>query len=597
MQMKIKRTISAFLTAVILLISNSVLAAPASQDIPTAPEETTPPQVITSDVPEPPDDFVSTGNGSWYSDGIYHDSAEALGVDVSRAYLSENNNEYYGDLSEYVLENEYFIIDESLQGYLSNNISPEVFNKFMHQMVLGYKAMYDLIGQKPGDGTKVLMRDMTPECYNAGAHMHTHPDYIICWQTNDIISILRNLQKRNADDWWLEGAMHELGHVFENVVPWNWAGEGWASYFAWLAIMKNNAQLYCSLPVNPADDIYEGFFDDVEIIEHNVWDNWENRYVDKAYFDNPIKYYWYKNLLEHLTSSDSDFFINKQHYMVYLLNPIFEHLGWDEGWEILQKVFASYNDDLFIPKDYKGKVYQIKLADFVDRCSYFSGVNIKEFWLTATVTHFENTLIPPSTPYVILEPLYPKVGDEVTFTVYNCPADQNLLVKFWNGEIWTRKYMDFSKGENIDIPYGYEITNADIDYSFHMNIEGLVEPEIEEWSNETWIVVRSRNKIIDFEHNLQYENNIITLNTVKVTMPAFSFQKVYFKVEKYTPNIENATIFGTVQMDNNGSGTISFDTISLLTSNKEYIKISLYKDVMYQELLTQQLISPILFDF
>ena len=65
MQMKIKRTISAFLTAVILLISNSVLAAPASQDIPAAPEETTPPQVITSDVPEPPDDFVSTGNGSW----------------------------------------------------------------------------------------------------------------------------------------------------------------------------------------------------------------------------------------------------------------------------------------------------------------------------------------------------------------------------------------------------------------------------------------------------------------------------------------------------------------------------------------------------
>ena len=130
-----------------------------------------------------------------------------------------------------------------------------------------------------------------------------------------------------------------------------------------------------------------------------------------------------------------------------------------------------------------------------------------------------------------------------------------------------------------------------------MNIEGLVEPEIEEWSNETWIVVRSRNKIIDFEHNLQYENNIITLNTVKVTMPAFSFQKVYFKVEKYTPNIENATILGTVQMDNNGSGTISFDTISLLTSNKEYIKISLYKDAMYQELLTQQLISPILFDF
>ena len=61
MQMKIKRTISAFLTAVILLISNSVLAAPANQDIPAVPEETTPPQVITSDVPEPPDEILSTG--------------------------------------------------------------------------------------------------------------------------------------------------------------------------------------------------------------------------------------------------------------------------------------------------------------------------------------------------------------------------------------------------------------------------------------------------------------------------------------------------------------------------------------------------------
>lgn len=587
MQMKIKRTISAFLTAVILLISNSVLAAPASQDIPAAPEETTPPQVITSDVPEPPDDFVSTGNGSWYSDGIYHDSAEALGVDVSRAYLSENNNEYYGNLSEYVLENEYFIIDESLQGYLSNNISPEVFNKFMHQMVLGYEAMYDLIGQKPGDGTKVLMRDMTPECYNADDHMHTHSDYIICWKTENIIGILRNLQERNANDWWLEGAMHELGHVFENVVPWNWAGEGWASYFAWLAIMKNNAKIHFDLPENPNDELYEGFFDNVEYVEHS----------NRASFNDPLKYMWYINLSEHTNSSDGDFFNKKQHYIVYVVNPIFDHFGWDEGLRILQKVFASYNDDLFIPKNYKGKIYQIKLADFIDRCSYFSGIDIKEFWLTATITHFENALIPPSTPYIILEPLYPKVGDTITFSVYNCPKDCNLLVFLGNGRGWTSKYINFSEGDNLNVSFGYQITEADIGYQFNLVIRGLTAPTIETWSNNTQNV-RYVKKNIDFRHNLHYDNGTYSLNNIEITAPALCFQNINFKLYQCTPDANTEIAEGNVQMDNKGCGTITFDPVFLPTDNAEkYIKIILYRNNLIQEPMVQQLIVPASFVF
>lgn len=593
--MKIKRTISAFLTAVILLISNSVLAAPASQDIPAAPEETTPPQVITSDVPEPPDDFVSTGNGSWYSDGIYNDSAEALGVDVNRAYLCENNNEYYGDLSEYVLENEYFIIDESLQGYLSNNISPEVFNKFMHQMVLGYEAMYDLIGQKPGNGTKVLMRDMTPECYN-GAHMHTHPDYIICWQTNDIISILRNLQERNADDWWLEGAMHELGHVFENVAPWNWAGEGWASYFAWLAIMKNDAKLYCSLPQNPNDEIYEGFFDDVEIIEHNKWDIWENRYVDKAYFDNPIKYYWYKNLVDHLTSSDSDFYDKKQHYMVYLLNPIFEHIGWNEGWKKLQKVFDSYYNMSYVPAKYNGNTLQLKLSDFVDRCSFYVGFDIKDYWIPSTKTHFTNALIPPSKPHVVQDPLYPRVGDEITFSVYNCPNDQNYQVCFDNGPERFYKEFFLSKGDNLNIPYGYQITDTDIGNRFDLLIFGFPTPETVEWATFTEDVRRPKIEL-NFKHNLYYEKNSVILNTIELSAPTLLSKVIYYKVDQLTPNQEITLTSGHIQIDYKGNGIISFPTFSLSSDNLGgYIKISIYKDPACQMTLAQQLIAPTLFN-
>lgn len=586
--MKIKRTISAFLTAVILLISNSVLAAPASQDIPTAPEETTPPQVITSDVPEPPDDFVSTGNGSWYSDGICHDSAEALGVDVNRAYLCENNNEYYGDLSEYVLENEYFIIDESLQGYLSNNISPEVFNKFMHQMVLGYEAMYDLTGQKPGDGAKVLMRDMTPECYTLNDHMHTHiPEHIICWKTEDIIGILKIIQELNAEDWWLDGAMHELGHIFEDVAPWSWAHEAWGSYFAWLAIMKNNAKIHFDLPENPNDELYEGFFDNVEYVE----------YSNRASFNDPLKYMWYINLSEHINSSNGDFFDKKQHYIVYLLDPIFEHFGWNEGWKILQNVFRSYEDCLYTPLLYDGNVSQKRIADFVDRCSHFCGINIKDYWLPATIIHYEIALTFSSTPHIVLGPYDSRVGDEIIFSVYNCPTDQNLLVFLGNGRGWTSKYINFSKGDNLNVSFGYQITEADIGYQFNLVIRGLTAPTIETWSNNTQNV-RYVKKNIDFRHNLHYDNGTYSLNNIEITAPALCFQNINFKLYQCTPDANTEIAEGNVQMDNKGCGAITFDPVFLPTDNAEkYIKIILYRNNLIQEPMVQQLIVPASFVF
>lgn len=597
MQMKIKRTISAFLTAVILLISNSVLAAPANQDIPAVPEETTPPQVITSDVPEPPDEIISTGKGSWRIGDVYYDSPEALGFEVDNWDIQTYSNAYYGDLSEYVLENEYFIIDESLQVYLSNNISPKVFNEFMDIMTIGYETMYEIIGKKPGNGAKILHRYGSGNCDYDGYLLHTHgSELTICWSPKLTERILRYLQTLNSRDWWLSGNMHELGHIFETIVPWNWGGEGWASYLAWLAIMKNNEKMYCSLPQNPNDEIYEGFFNNVGPTEH-MWNDIEQKYEDKVGFNDPLKYMWYINLSEHMNSSDGDFFDNKQHYIVYVVNPIFDHFGWDEGWNILYNIFRSYEDSLYTPLLYDGDVSQKRIADFVDRCSHFCGINIKDYWLPATITHYEIALTFPSTPHIVLGPNDPRVGDEIIFSVYNCPKDCNLLVFLGNGRGWTNKYINFSEGDNLNVSFGYQITEADIGYQFNLVIRGLTDPTIETWSNNTQNV-RYVKKNIDFRHNLHYDNGTYSLNNIEITAPALCFQSINFKLYQCTPDANTEIAEGNVQMDNKGCGAITFDPVFLPTDNAEkYIKIILYRNNLIQEPMVQQLIVPASFVF
>lgn len=480
---------------------------------------------------------------------------------------------------------------------MTTNIAPKIFNKFMQRLDLGYEAMYDLTGNTPINGAKIIIREGLAECGTDYAQHAHQSEGIICWPPNHNGSILRIIQKEEGNNWWFAGTMHELGHVFEYFGLRLWAVEGGASYLAWLSIKKNNGAIYEMLPMNPHDDIYEGFFDNIEIVEHNVWNGYEQRYGDCAYFDEPLKYHWYKNLLTHTNASNGSFINSRQDDIVFLLNPIFEEFGWDEGWGCLQKIFHSYFDNSYAPLEYAGTGDQIKLADFIDRCTYFIGKDIKNLWLPNTLKLYNQELIPPTTPYVVVSPLYPKVGDEITFSVYNCPSNKQYLVFLNNGKGWMSKNINLSEGDNIKVLYDYKVKYSDIKQTFVAVVRGLCVPGEDEWSNGT-NAVPSVNTFVDFEYDLNYVDNMFTFSTVELSAPVLFSEKIYIEINKCVSNVWSNVASGNVNMNSVGYGNFSFiQTAIQLNPLGDYIKIDIYKDETCQELITQQFISPVAFEF
>jgi len=279
---------------------------------------------------------------------LFADSPEDLGV-VLRASPSSSLQPPYGELSEYLLEAEHFIFDRSLRPFLTENISPAVFNLFMARMDLGYKAMADLVGMHPCGGGKITILAAPPN-HDYGYQWIYGGRPFIYWNTRWIVNILRNLQTQGADDWWFEGTMHELGHLFDDKAgdKWNFAAEGVASYKAFLTIEKLTGAESAAF--------------------QRVWNN------NLAAYENP--------------SAARSFFGNTQDDIFYLIHPIVRTLGMEDGWAVLKQVYRSYYDGSYEASYYfKGiKVYQAR--DFFERCSYFLGFDVKELWTEASIARY-----------------------------------------------------------------------------------------------------------------------------------------------------------------------------------------------------------------
>jgi hypothetical protein len=225
--------------------------------------------------------------------------------------------------AEYTMESKHFIIDSSMVPYLGGNISTQAFNEWLSNMDKSYEAYAELYGAMPGDGAKITMQ--TTE--QPGALWGGGTD--IWWSTDWIDYYMQEIEQTGTWSW---GPMHELGHCFD-MGTWSFHAEFTANWPIFYAVDTIGAK---SGNGDTLDALYDNFY------KWTLDDQGEDRrYNDK------------------LVCSFIDFVR-------------------DYGWEPFKKAFRSYNDGSYpyVWQKYVGSWGGVRLHDFVDRLSYFSGVDV-----------------------------------------------------------------------------------------------------------------------------------------------------------------------------------------------------------------------------
>jgi len=295
---------------------------------------------------------------------------------------------------------------------------------------------------------------------------------MICWGSNSIETpILNEISQRKADDWWFSAMMHELGHLFE--IPmreigrsgrnfWSWNGEDWATYLAWLSIEKLGGNIF------------------------------ENGGLVK-----PLTFHW-RRLRDRISANPSpDLFQSGSQgdYIVLLLGPIIGAtasgvLRFEEGWQILKNVFHSYHNHSLTALNHTGNPQQIMLQDFIERCERLLGFSIRNegHWLSRVVEIYERSIELPSEPFCNVFPLFPKVGDEIHFSMFNFPPNRNYWA-FFEADGARIGEIPFTGNNNFGVRF--TLQHSHIGQRFRVRITDL-SPQINVLSLNTTTPVRHR---------------------------------------------------------------------------------------------------------
>lgn len=365
---------------------------------------------------------------------------------------------------DFVFQNEHFILDAPLKTYITNDtnqtlITPKEFNAYMRHLDLGYKAMEDLMGKTPCNGEPIHITEGDPK--NAVQYVELGKNFIN-WdraRTGDIWTKLKN----RPDDWWISGSMHELGHLFDEDGDdkWRFNSEAWATLKAWLAIEKNGGKVY-----------YDAINDNRAPLKYNYELNKLN-HVENIITNTDDKSGW-RNFLNSGKHGDD---------IIYLIYPLIQDLGFDTFWNILKNVFRSYYNNTYTEPTYEGSLEQRTVMNFVDRMSYFTSqylgytVDVKNYWLDATRERFKNYItdaLDTSTPWILLKPIAPKVGDELTFSIFYNKQNINGKLYLQRGGNWNPDFTPYTKsyqsGNSYNCSVGYTINADDIGYPCYIRI-------------------------------------------------------------------------------------------------------------------------------
>lgn len=338
-------------------------------------------------------------------------------------YFNYNNVYAYSadsyDISEYILESEHFIIDGSISSFLPAYVTPTTFNLFMSRMDASYDVMADLTGQTPYGGVKTTIIGDDLGNTNTIAMASGNRIY---WNSygNLLEERFAGISQNRADYWNLNPTTHELGHIFQSVSGsyWNFATEQWANYLARLAYEKCGA---------------------------NNWINSIDRALDRYLTD-------FKNM-----DINCSFYSGYDEYIMYMIHPIFNELGWESGWNALRAIIQSYYNGTYHGKSYKieSRYDREKMAaEFIERCSYFIGGDIKELWLPETMQRYRDQVIDK----LIYQPQKPKIIMEININVNTLTIKDGVIA----GDI------------EYNIVNNWDSQNADVVLCIYNSINQLV---------------------------------------------------------------------------------------------------------------------------
>ena len=261
---------------------------------------------------------------------------------------------YSGDLSEYILESEHFFINPNIQAYLLDNVSPTKFNSYMAQMDLVYKEMLDFVGREPLSRNNKITMSLGTEAFGA-MWVTIYAMDIIYWSDRHIVSHLGHIENDSFHIY--RTTAHELGHLFALRNRWErFASEGWADALAYYTLQKCAGNSGAVVGRQPLDEY-------------------------RLNHDGGIVYTYIHPLF---VNDDADFVLGQR-------GSVWDNHSFERGWDILSKVFRSYNNGTYTPHYYVGaKTENDRIfMDFIDRCSFFAGKDIREFWSEQTKEEFD----------------------------------------------------------------------------------------------------------------------------------------------------------------------------------------------------------------
>jgi hypothetical protein len=271
----------------------------------------------------------------------------------------------------------------------------------MARLDMIYEAMYDLTGILPNNGAIIPILAGAPRVASGWTEGRN-----IFWSGSgwNIWAHLSDIQRFDGKNW-MNLTVHELGHIFSPATPprpsdapddWmvlNWGRfdrEGWADFLALLAIQKVGGTV-----LNGFND----YWMPMDGVMHRAMQIGDGHIFSLAPRVNPFYLPLFSN--------------NPPAYT-------WDNASFDFGWGILQKVFHSYFDGT-LPNESKGFVFCNGLScgcdvktertgecgrllmdewwdaiildsfiDFLDRCSFFLGFDIKNLWTEEAKALYES---------------------------------------------------------------------------------------------------------------------------------------------------------------------------------------------------------------
>lgn len=180
----------------------------------------------------------------------------ALTLTIMFTFIAVYNLDASAVTSTYQKIGRNIIVDLD-DSYLSGNITPENFSRWISHLDDAYDVYYDLVGTKPVNGSKITIK-ASNQNYGWAWVYGTNTDPTIYWN-KDCISA--ELQLINKNGTWSFGILHEIGHLFDLDGKWNFDAEFWANTKMVYVLETLNGKVWMNNRMYSGAEIAQYYYD------------------------------------------------------------------------------------------------------------------------------------------------------------------------------------------------------------------------------------------------------------------------------------------------------------------------------------------------